>query len=462
MGRPGRTRRATAVGALLLPVILVVVTSNTLGGEAQEAFDLTTEQWLVPGREPRWPALEERLAFLFGRDDGRAGDRFWFGKDLLLWWIKDGPNPVPFGTTGPAPASGFTPLPGFLGQPDTRVVLGDEPASFGLRPGARFTGGFWLDDERTFGLEANYLILTGSSVTSTVPTSGRAGSPNLAVPYFDATGAALTSAFRPQNHVPGEAIWALPGSLGGFRGALGTVQQSRLQGAELNGVLPLLNTEGTRLSMLSGFRWLQLDEDLAFNVNTLGVPGGISAGSFFDSHDKFVAQNNFFGGQLGGKGEYWAGPWSFQGTAEVAFGVMRETADVVGLSRTNNGTINYQTTDTGGRVLPGGIFAQRTNGGHHAADEFAVVPEATFRVAYRITKALQVSVGYTFLFASAVARPGDMVDRRINSTLTGLADASRASGKSTIPPSGPELPGFRFHDSTFWAQGINFAVECRF
>lgn len=417
---------------------------------------------LVPRSEGGWPFAKEPLAFLFGSDKDPAQDHYWFRKDILLWWVKGGPRTVPFGTTGPAPASGATPLPGFLGQPGTQVVLGDEPTNYGLRPGARFTGGLWLDDDKTLGIEGNYLLLGGFSTVSKVRTSGQPGSPNLAIPYFDATGAAITPSFRPQNHVPGEAIWALPGSLGGFRGILGNVQQSHLQGMELNALLALYEDEGFRLTGLSGFRWLQLREDLTFDVATRGVPGGSSAGSFFNSQDRFLAQNNFFGGQFGGKADYQVGAWSFQGTAEVALGVMHQTADITGYSRTSSGTVNYPTSNTGADVLSGGIFSQRTNGGDHVTNRFAVVPEATLRVGYQLTKALRVSMGYTFLYASGVSRPGDMIDRRINSTLTGLAEASRTTAGNHTAAAGPALPAFHFHDSSFWAQGINLAVECRF
>lgn len=447
---------------LLTPAILLVAASFSPADELPETFGPTYEVPLAGPLDPNWPAQRERFAFLFGGDDGRARDRFWFRKDLLLWWIKDGPRTVPLGTTGPAPTSGFTPLPGFLGEPGTRIVLGDEPTSFGLRPGARFTGGFWLDPEKSLGLEANYLFLGGSWVNAAVHTTGKPGAPNLAVPYYDATGAAMNSSFQPQNHVPGEAVWVLPGPLGGFRGFLSNTRQSWLQGAELNVLLPILEQENVHLAGLSGFRWLQLNETVTFDVGSRGVSGGSLAGEFFNSQDTFLARNNFFGGQLGGKADYQIGAWSFQGTAEVAFGVMQETGFVTGLSRTSNGTLNYETVDTGRHVLPGGIFAQRTNGGHHGTNQFAVVPEATCRVAYQLTKALQVSVGYTFLFASNVLRPGDLMDRRINSTLTGLADASRASGKSNIPAGGPALPAFHAHDTSFWAQGINLAVEYRF
>lgn len=439
-------------------VMLAAAGRIAIGGDPEAALTSSTEEPIGSG----WPTPAQRLAAILAPDDGTFAERYWVRKEFLLWWIKDAPRTIPFGTTGPAPASGFTPLPGFLGQPGTEIVLGDQPSSFGIRPGTRIVGGFWLDDERRLGVEANYLFLGGSSTGSTVRTSGQPGAPNFAIPYFDATGAAVNSSFHPQNHVPGEAIWALPGSLGGYKGILGNSQQSQLQGSELNLLAPLVDDGGLRVSGLGGFRWLQLREDMSFDVATRGVPSGSAAGSFFGSQDKFVALNNFFGAQIGGRAEGHSGAWFFQGTAAVALGVMQENADINGLSRTSSGTINYPTVNAGGMILPGGIFAQRSNGGSHSSDRFAVVPEASLRIGYQLTKALRLSLGYTFLFASGVERPGNMLDRRINSTLSGLADASRASGQTHNAAAGPALPAFHLHDSSFWAQGITFGVECRF
>jgi len=471
-------------GLLTSTILLVVVAGLVRADELGERFGPSFEVPAVPGPptevpplapgppsyaapvvpcpQPTFPAPGGLFAHLLGNDGGPAREQFWFRSEILLWWIKDGPRSIPLGTTGPAPASGLTPLPGFLGEPGTRIILGDEPTSYGLRTGVRYTAGFWLDESKRFGLEANYLFLHGSPVQAAVHTTGQPGTRNLAIPYHDVTGAAVTPLLQPQNGVPGEAVWALPGPLHGFRGFLSNSRQSWLQGAELNGLFSVVDRQDVHISALTGFRWLQLNENETFDFGSRGVSGGAAQGQFFNSEDVFITRNNFFGGNIGAKGEYCVGAWSFQGTAEVAFGVMQENALVSGFSRTSNGTINYPTVGTGSQVLPGGIFAQRTNGGHHNTNQFAVVPEATCRVAYQLTKAVQVSVGYTFLFASAVARPEDLVNRRINSTLTGLADASRASGGSHTPPGGPPQPAFHWQDSVFWAQGINLAVEARF
>src|SRR5262249_15174735 len=55
----------------------------------------------------------------------------------------------------------------------------------------------------------------------------------------------------------------------------------------------------------------------------------------------------------------------------------------------------------------GGLLAQPTNSGHFSRDQFAVVPEVGINVGYQVTEHLRAFVGYSFLYWSNVARPGD-------------------------------------------------------
>ena len=47
---------------------------------------------------------------------------------------------------------------------------------------------------------------------------------------------------------------------------------------------------------------------------------------------------------------------------------------------------------------------------------FAVVPEVALNVAYQITDRISVFVGYTMLYVNDVVRPGNQIDRTINTT----------------------------------------------
>lgn len=72
-----------------------------------------------------------------------------------------------------------------------------------------------------------------------------------------------------------------------------------------------------------------------------------------------------------------------------------------------------------------------------------------------MTDHLRAYVGYSLLYWSDVVRPGDQIDRGINTT-----QLPTLGGQGTL--TGPRRPAFSFQDSDFWAQGINFGVQLRF
>jgi hypothetical protein len=125
----------------------------------------------------------------------------------------------------------------------------------------------------------------------------------------------------------------------------------------------------------------------------------------------------------------------------VALGDSQQLSDITGATRI---------TLPGGTVqsFNGGLLALPTNIGRSRRDRFAVLPEGEVNVAYRLTQSLRVRAGYTLLYLSSVARPGDQIDRAVNST--------------QLPPNtlrGPALPAFSLHGTDFWAQGVNVGVE---
>lgn len=79
------------------------------------------------------------------------------------------------------------------------------------------------------------------------------------------------------------------------------------------------------------------------------------------------------------------------------------------------------------------------------------MPELGITLGYDFTCRLRATFGYTFLYWSKVARPGEQIDTELN--------------PSQFPPGtlvGAPHPQFVFHTSDFWAQGLNFGLEYRF
>lgn len=243
---------------------------------------------------------------------------------------------------------------------------------------------------------------------------------------------------------------------------------SQLQGAELNGLANVLRRAGgLRLDLVGGFRWVQLAEELTFTSSAIDTQpfagGGPIAGLIFNAQDQFKTTNNFYGGQIGIRAEYQVERFFVRATAKVALGDMHQIVDISGATQTQD--VGFYRFGLGFANAPmqniaGGIFAQPTNIGTHTRDVFAVAPEATTNLGYKLTRWARVMFGYNVLYLSSVARPGDQIDRVINPTRTAYAAAFNANSPNlAIPLVGPANPAVTFRDSSFWAQGVNVGLE---
>jgi hypothetical protein len=151
------------------------------------------------------------------------------------------------------------------------------------------------------------------------------------------------------------------------------------------------------------------------------------------------------------RGRYQAGRFTADATVKVAIGAMRQHVDVAGTFTTNFFTPPALQT------FAGGLFAQPSNLGSYGRNVFAVVPEAGINLGFRLTDWASVVVGYTFLYASNVARPGNQIDRAINPT---QSPAISLTDPATL--SGPARPRFKFEGSDFWAHGLNAGIAFNF
>lgn len=349
-------------------------------------------------------------------------ESFSISAEALLWWMKDSPAPPPLVSTG------------IVGQPGTTVLLGGKDLNTHEHPGLRVTAGYWVRE--TWGLEASTFYLPSRSTSRSVSSSGETGSQDLVIPFFDVT-------------LPGESVTGLS-SAGQFSGQATEELSTRLLGAELNGGLNLSSSASWRLDLLGGFRYVNLRETFSFTTNSPNVPP--RPADVFQTKDQFDTTNNFYGGQVGVRTRYGRGPWALNGTFKFALGAIVQSVDIDGFLLTNdfNGFGEPQR-------FPGGYFAQPTNIGNHSRTVFAVVPEIGLNVEYKVTNWITILLGYTFLFANNVVRPGDQIDRGINPT-----QSASFGGAPPTPLVGPARPAFEHHESDFWAQGLNVGVTFRF
>jgi hypothetical protein len=464
--------------------------------------------------------------FAFDQCGDNSCNQLWGSAEYLMWWTKGSPIP-PLAITGPNPASagpiigpilfnpgspGFgglqtiTGVPGNLGLGSATKVLIDDDIDSHLRSGARFTIGGWISPSGCLGLEGSYFSLLSKTVHVGVASRGNAP---LAIPFVDATTGlenGYTLASPGTTNVTRVAINTTPDvfvnlftntTMDTFGGGVGVTSSSRLQGSEINAVWNSDMDCCVKLQVLAGLRWVQLEEglgitsfvshnqsDVTLIQPELGIAGRVIGTATTTNQfsnisstqttrvDQFDTHNNFYGGQVGVRGEYRWNQLSLIVGAKVALGEMHETAEILGATSTTvtstldptvgirlagipflvgagTGVTSTTTTTT---ASAGGLFAQPFNIGHYSRDAFAVIPEGNIKIGYQLNESLRATVGYTFLYISEVARPGDQIDRGINPALL-----------ASPPALGfPLRPLFGFKGSNYWAQGVDLGLEFQF
>lgn len=378
-------------------------------------------------------------------------EQIWFGGNYRTAWIKDAPMPYPLLTTGPATSGGFP------GSPGTINLFGGEPINYGTFSGLDVNAGMWLDCRHTFGLEVGGFYLFQQEQVSAFASNG-AGQPFLARPIFDGLRLA-----------PSATLVSSPGTL---TGNIAFRSSAHMAGGEANIVRNLVNCPDYTIDTYAGFRYIELDED--FDVlqsstpiggNTLFLGGAqLPAGVGLTISDSFNTRNQFYGGQLGSRGEMRFGPVFVSGFSSVALGPNHE---VIG--------INGRTTGNGaGGSFPGGLlavgggvetllapngtptaFVRRGNQGQSVTNRFNFVPEVGIQVGVYLSCHVRVSIGYNFLYMSDVARPGTQIDTLINGK---LVPASPSFGTQSGFPN-PQITGRR---EDFNVQSLQFGMEMKF
>jgi Putative beta barrel porin-7 (BBP7) len=360
----------------------------------------------------------------------RKADRIWIRTEYLVWWIKSANFP-PLVTSGE-----FTDArPGALDSLSTNVLFGRNGMDFQDRGGGRFTGGWWLDDEQKWGMDAGYFFLSGRSLGQGFTSSG---SPVLATPFFNVNSGLQDS-----------SLVTFPGVM---TGRVVVDAPSFLQGAEANLTAAFWQTEHVRLEALVGFRYLNLNEGLHINATSLVelAPQFVGLvpldGNTITVSDFFDTRTQFYGGQMGMRAEVRRKRWILELLGKVALGVSHETVSIRGFT----GIDTQPATSANG-----GLFAVSSNSGQFSRNVFAVVPEVGLNLKFELTDHIRIFGGYSFLYWSNVVRPGDQVDTAVNLNLVPTSMTFGAAG-------GPSRPGFAFHSTSFFAHGANFGVEFRY
>ncbi len=360
------------------------------------------------------------------RFESARGGRFWASAELLTWWMDD--YSIPPLVTSAVPGTLATASPGVIGQANTRILLSDS-LDQGVSLGGRFAAGFYFDREHNTGIQASVLGFQDDELRSfTGPTI-------LARPFY-----LVEQAFSGEDAELISHPDLYNGRIDVYHETeffLGDVLLSRRVCRDCNGIM----------NLLVGYRYGRLDECLRITdtrtVTTTTIPG-VPIGTVFGEFDKFQTENHFHGAELGVSRELCSGPFSLDLLFKMALGNMH-----------TNVSISGQTTATvppaAAVVNNGGLLTQATNIGTYESDDFAIVPELGARLGYHLTQRIELTAGYSFVYFSQVARPGDQIDRNLNLTQLGGA-----------PLVGAPFPQYRLVKTDFWAQGINFGAQLSF
>lgn len=353
-----------------------------------------------------------------------VASRWWAGVDYACWWLQG--NPLPALVTS-SPDGTPRAQAGVLGQPGTRVLLGDQRVDGGARQGARLAGGYWFDDCQTTGLELTFFGLGGDD-THYAATS--LGAPILARPFFDTQlgQQALLVAFP--GVVQGNVDVLTNSELYSFAATLRRTWKSGCLG---------------RVDVIGGYRYLRFREGLRITDHLLSTDpaGRVPVGTTFDLVDDFAAETNFNGGEVGLRSEFCRGAFTLSAMTKLGIGAVHEVVNIGGSDR-------ILTPFGQSRLLPGGLLTQTSNIGNFTRDEFGLLPELGLSLAYQLTPNLSVSAGYSLLYLTRALRTGDQIDSAVDTSQIG---GNPVVGAHPIP---------LLHSTSLSAQGLNLGAEYRF
>jgi hypothetical protein len=419
-------------------------------------------------------------------DDGECGSicgmpicsppgRFWLRTDAMLWWTN-GIHLPPLVTSNSA---GNAPI---IGQPGTEIVFGsdnflnEEQNAYlrGGRGGARITLGGWLDRCHRWGVEADWLTLSG---LSTNYSNFSNGNPATGRPFFNVeptaiappTGSTTTSGGPAQGEsaeivAMGDISGTVTVHAGDSFDAAGFMVRYNLcccggcdpcgdcgtggcGGGDCN-VADACNLcmNYCRTDFLFGYRHYALRDGVTITESLDDRTPGVDRHT--DIADNFSCHNDFNGVDLGLNSELRRGRWSLNILAKMAFGTNQQTTMI------NGTTANHSLVGPlDPHFYPVGIYAVAPNSGTFTQNDFAVIPQFGLEIGYQLTCHVRTYIGYNILYWANVMRAGEQIDRNIDPRNW----AAAPDAENALP-----FPQFLDRGANFWAQGINLGAEIRF
>jgi len=415
--------------------------------------------------------------------------RYWVTAEYLMWFPKSGQYVAPLVTTSSIANRGV------IGNPTTQIVNGNDNVDFGLASGYRLSVGSWLDASGRIGWDLSGFSTQNSGETFVVGSTVNSN-PVIARPFTNSV-----------NNGQGSYVVASPNFATGY--VLDTAN-TLAWGVGANMLLNLFRSApesnlGYSLTLMGGFRFFQLSENVNLISSTNVLPGntvffnnqavtalngpqplqgrvlGPLAVGFqqtttvstvlLNLQDQYQARNSFYGGDLGIYQQFNMGRWTLGMTTKVALGGMTQAVDVAGFTNLQNVSTSSTTTtvvrngatifttnntsqNVNNNVAAGSVYAQSNSIGHYERNVFVALPEVSLRLGYTFTPSITGFLGYNALYVSRVVRATDLN--------TGFSDAalnptSPTFGNPTTPRSFNPFP-----ESDYWLQGLTFGFNVRF
>ncbi len=351
-----------------------------------------------------------------------ANGKWSVSAEVLFSWFKASPTPVPIITDN------------YIDAPGVNVLLGGGSVDTNPNAGFKLTGTYRVDSR--MGIELTGFYIPSRSTSSSVSSTGLPGSIDLYLPYFDV--------LDNRENVTEISYWPQ------YRGSAQATLSNNLGGGEVNATWTMPPGDGWRTDLLAGFRYLQLRE--SYTINTSSPYNPPNPADVWNTTDSFDARNRFYGVQVGARAAYDRDAWFGGVAAKVALGTMQQRVSINGYLETNDYN-NYGPVQT----FKGGYFALPSNIGDYSQNKFTIVPEVAVSAGYKITPQIRVFATASFLYVSNVVRPGEQINRNINTT--------QSVSWGNDPPAvlkGPAQPNFQFATTDFWASTLSLGLAYSF
>jgi hypothetical protein len=214
---------------------------------------------------------------------------------------------------------------------------------------------------------------------------------------------------------------------------------------------------GTRVDLLGGFRYLQMEDEFELTGDSFGfafLP--VSGFSFLGVPrpdavrevivDRFETRNQFYGPQIGLEAGWHCGCFSVDLRGKLGVGYLRQRTTIAG-------STTLFLANGGSEVASGGVLAQASNIGTYEHSHFGILPELGVNVSYDWCDGVRLFAGYTLIYWPEVLRAAGQIDTNVDSA------QAPAGGLNVIGETGPSYP--EKHNS-FWLQGVNLGLEFSF